>query len=76
MTPRRPQKRYRCRLCGLELPAWLPVLKQPDGSILLHHLGNSHRAEVGAYLERIRTMADVGPVAAEAYEVVEEQDTR
>ena len=27
-------RRYRCRLCGLMLPAWLPVTREPDGAML------------------------------------------
>jgi hypothetical protein len=34
MTPR---TRYRCRYCGAELPAWLPVAKRPNGALLLGH---------------------------------------
>jgi hypothetical protein len=70
MTP--PQKRYRCRSCGRELPAWLPAAKEPDGPMLLHHLGTMHPSEVGPYLERMPT-EDIATVVAEAYEVVEEQ---
>jgi len=32
-------KHDRCRFCGHVLPAWLPVAKQPDGAMLLGHLG-------------------------------------
>jgi hypothetical protein len=66
-----PQKRYRCKYCGLDFPAWLPVMQAPDGAMLVHHLSASHPAEVGPYLERMRT-EDVATVAAEASEVVEE----
>jgi hypothetical protein len=65
--------RYRCRYCGIELPAWLPVFQKPHGSLLLGHLGESHPTEIGPYLVRLRTHHDVVPVAAEAYEVVEGQ---
>jgi hypothetical protein len=44
------QKRYRCRVCGLELPAWLPVAKRPEGSMLLYHLGQRHLDQAGPYL--------------------------
>jgi hypothetical protein len=44
------RKRYRCRACGAELPAWLPVAQAPDGVMLLHHLAQQHPAEVGTYL--------------------------
>jgi hypothetical protein len=65
---------YRCRYCGREFPAWLLVAQEPDGPMRLHHLSPRHPAEVGPYLELMRT-EDIATVAAEAYEVVEE-DTR
>jgi hypothetical protein len=40
-------KRYRCKYCGLEFPAWLPVMQEPDGPMLLHHLSPTHPAESG-----------------------------
>lgn len=69
-----PYPRYRCRFCGLELPAWLPVAKAPNGAMLLMHLSPRHRAEmpVKRLLERIRT-EDIAETAAEAFEVVEEE---
>jgi hypothetical protein len=42
------RQRYRCRFCGALLPAWLPVVKRPEGSMLLYHLGQRHSREVGA----------------------------
>ena len=39
----------------------------------LSHLSQDHRDRVGPYIERIRT-EDIGTVAAEAYEVIEEWD--
>lgn len=66
-----PRKRYRCRYCGLELLAWLLVAKRPEGAMLLHHLSDRHPDQVGPYLARMRT-EDIATVAAEAYEVVEE----
>ena len=41
------RKRYRCRFCGASLPAWLPVAKRPEGSMLLYHLGQQHPNQVG-----------------------------
>ena len=52
MTSRR---RYRCRVCGHVLPAWLSVAKRADGAMLLHHLGQDHRGQVSAYLRRMET---------------------
>jgi hypothetical protein len=63
-------RRYRCRHCGAEPPAWLPVAQAVDGAMLLHHLGRQHPDQVGPYLERMRT-EDIATVAAEAYEVVD-----
>jgi hypothetical protein len=70
MTPHRRQ--YRCRFCGLLLPAWLPAAKRPNGAMLLTHLSMNHRAEVAvqALLKRMAT-EDIATVAAEAFEVVE-----
>jgi hypothetical protein len=48
MTPR---KRYRCRSCGAELPAWLPVFRAPNGAMLLDHLAQQHPDQVGYYLK-------------------------
>jgi hypothetical protein len=64
-------KRYRCRYCGRELNAWLPVAQEPWAPMLLHHLSLMHPTEAGPYLKRMRT-EDIATVAAEAYEVVEE----
>jgi hypothetical protein len=66
-------KRYRCRYCGAELPAWLPVAKRPNGAMLLYHLGQQHPDQVGHYLDQIRHDEDIAEVAAQAYEVVEEE---
>jgi hypothetical protein len=67
-------RRYRCRYCGRVLPAWLPVARRPDGAMLLGHLSQQHPDQVGPYLERMRT-EDIATVAAEAFEVVEEDET-
>jgi hypothetical protein len=40
-------RRYRCRYCGHDLPAWLPAAKRPNGAILLYHLGQHHPDQVG-----------------------------
>jgi hypothetical protein len=68
MTSRR---RYRCRLCGAVLPAWIPVFEEPDVARLLHHLSYQHPDQVGASLARMRTEADIDAVTLEAYEAVE-----
>jgi hypothetical protein len=43
--------------------------------MLLKHLSAMHPAEVGPYLRSMET-EDIGTVAMEAYEVVEEDETR
>jgi hypothetical protein len=62
------------RFCGILLPAWLPVAQQPDGAMLVHHLGQHHPDHVGHYLQQMRHDEDIGEVAAQAFEVVEEGD--
>lgn len=74
MTPPRPQKRYRCCVCGLELPAWLPSPKRPDGAMLLGHLSQQHPTEVGPFLAQMRT-EDITSVAAQAFKVRLEHGT-
>jgi hypothetical protein len=54
------------------LNAWLPVPSEPDGARLLQHLSHTHPDRVGAYLARMRTDEDITPVAAEAYEMIED----
>jgi hypothetical protein len=70
MTEPKPAKRFTCRVCGLILPAWLPVAQDPDGALLLAHLGQRHPDRVKAYLDRIHDETDITPVAAEANEVI------
>jgi hypothetical protein len=71
ISPRSLSRRqYRCRLCGCELPAWLPVAKRPDGAMLLHHLGQDHPDQLGPYLERMRT-EDIAKLATTSWVFVE-----
>ena len=70
MTQSRAHKHYRCRYCGATLPAWLPVLKRPDGAMLPYHRSRQHPDQVGPDLERMRT-ADISTAAAEAFEIIE-----
>jgi hypothetical protein len=58
---------------GVTRPAWLPVAQEPDGAMRLSHLDRLHQREVVRFLEWMRS-EDMGSVAAEAYEVVEEED--
>ena len=50
--PRTP-KRYRCRFCGVTLPAWYAVPGEPNGAMLLHHMSQSHPAELRPYLAQM-----------------------
>lgn len=62
MAAERPsQRRYRCRLCGETLAAWLPVPQRPNTARLLHHIAQDHRGEgaVTAALDRMRSQADI-----------------
>jgi cell wall assembly regulator SMI1 len=68
------KRRYRCRYCGHDFPAWLPVAQAPNGAMLLHHLAAMHRDQVGQYLARMRTDDDHDQVVVEAYEEVEGED--
>jgi hypothetical protein len=51
---------YRCRYCGYDFPAALPVTHEPDGAMLLHHLSQDHPDQVGRYLDRMRHDEDIG----------------
>jgi hypothetical protein len=66
MTPPRPQKRFRCRFCGVTFSAWLAVPGEPDGALLLHHITQSHPAELTPFLDRMHTTDDITPVIVEA----------
>jgi hypothetical protein len=70
-----PHKRYRCRYCGHILPSWLPRAKRSNGAMLLYHLSQQHLDQVGPYLEHMRTEC-IATVAAKAFEVAEEDETR
>jgi hypothetical protein len=66
-------RRYRCRFCGLRLPA-LPVTGEPNSALLYGHLSQSHQDRIGPYRQRLRdTTEDIATVAAEAFEVMEDQ---
>jgi len=69
------RRRYRCRFCDAVLPAWLPVAKRPEGAMLLGHLSQQHPDQVGGYLDRMRGSEDIGTVAAQAFEVVDAEET-
>jgi hypothetical protein len=66
-------RRYRCRYCGYDFPAWLPVAKRPNGTMLLYHLSAMHPTEAGPYLRRMETEC-IDTVVVEAYEVIKGED--
>jgi hypothetical protein len=70
-TPR-PRPRFRCRFCGITLSAWLAVPGETDGATLLHHVAQSHPAELGRYLDQMHTTDDITPAIVQDYEVVED----
>jgi hypothetical protein len=60
------RKRYRCRFCGRDLPAWLPVPKRPEASMRLHHLSQRHPEELRPDLVRLATEC-ISTVVVKAY---------
>jgi hypothetical protein len=68
--------RFRCRCCGMVFSAWLPVPGEPDGARLLHHMSQSHPAELTPFLDRMQTTDDVAPVIVQAYEVEPAKDRK
>jgi hypothetical protein len=70
----RTRRRYRCRLCGTVLPAWIPVMQRVDSARLLHHLSQDHPSavEVTAALDRMQSQEDIARVLLdELFEAVE-----
>jgi hypothetical protein len=41
------RKRFKCRFYNHVLPAWFPVVKRINSAMLLHHLGQDHRDQMG-----------------------------
>jgi hypothetical protein len=68
------RKRFKCRFCGVLLPAWLPVSREPNGAMLWPHLTQQHPAEAKAYLARMHRTDDISPIAAEAFAGVDGDD--
>jgi hypothetical protein len=56
------------------LHAWYPVPPHLNGTMLLAHLSQDHPDQVGCYLDQMRGSEDIGEVAAQAYEIVEEHE--
>jgi hypothetical protein len=51
------RKRYRCRQCGFDFPATLPVTHEPDGAMLLHHLAAMQKGDRGDAAESALLLA-------------------
>jgi hypothetical protein len=69
MTTRR---HYRCRFCDIVLPAWYDVPGEPNGAMLLHHMSQSHPAELKPFLAQMQTTDDITPAIVPAFEVIED----
>ena len=76
MLTSHPQTRDRCRVCGLDLPAWLPVAKRPEASMRLYHLGQQHMDQLKPYLTRMETACIDTILTTELSELVEGDETR
>jgi hypothetical protein len=72
MPKPRPRPRFRCRFCGVTFSAWLAVPGEPDGALLLHHIRQSHPAELKPFLDQMHTDDDITPAIVQAYEAVDE----
>ena len=55
MPPPRSLQRFRCRFCGVTFSAWLAVPGEPAGALLLHHIRQSHPAELKPFLDPMHT---------------------
>jgi hypothetical protein len=64
-------RHFRCRFCGVTLSAWYPVPGEPNGTVLFHHMSQSHPAEVRRYRDQMRRTEDITRIIVQAYEVVE-----
>jgi hypothetical protein len=62
-------RRYCCRFCGQDVPAWLYVPQAPNRWILRMHLMRQHPTEAQPYLNQIRTPEDVAWVE-QTFEVI------
>jgi hypothetical protein len=70
MPKPRTRPRYRCRVCGIVLPAWYPVPGTPNGAMLLHHMSQSHPVELRPYLAAMAAGADITATIVRAYDEV------
>jgi rubredoxin len=72
MNQPKPSKQFRCRYCGFVLPTWIRVFEEVNAAMLLQHLGQHHRSEVGEYLRQMHTDEDHDRVVLQAFEEVDE----
>jgi hypothetical protein len=72
MPKPRPPQRYRCRCCGIVLPAWYAVPGAPNGAMLLQHVSQSHPVELRPYLAQMAGGNHITAVIVQAYEVVDD----
>jgi hypothetical protein len=63
---------FRCRFCGVVFSAGLAVPGKPDGALLLHHISQSHPAELTPVLDQMHTDDDITPAIVPAFEAEEE----
>jgi hypothetical protein len=66
------RSRFKCRFCGVTFSAWIRVPGEPAGVRLLHHMSQSHSAELRPYLAQMEVSDDITSVIVQAYEAVEE----
>jgi len=66
--------RFKCRFCGAVLPAWLPVVKRPNGAMLLYHLGQNHPDRVKAYLDQMPSDENHDRVVVQAFAGVKDRE--
>jgi hypothetical protein len=59
---------YRCRGCGIVLPAWSPVPGAPNGAMLLHHMSQSHPVALRPSLAQMAAGDDLTAGIVQAYE--------
>jgi hypothetical protein len=59
-----PPRRFRCRCCGIVLPAWYAVPGVPNGAMLLQHMSQSHPAELRPYLVQMEVSKERIPFLA------------
>jgi hypothetical protein len=64
-------KRYRCRVCGDQLNAYLPWAKAPNSALLLGHWSQQHMDQLRPYLARLEVECIDTILTTEWYDLVE-----